>query len=83
MMFFSPSTSRETPLRKQNFASGEERCFQTNSETFSLRLKPRTGEQVFLDKFLDEFTYASVPRTSFPLQALFVPVYAKFDNIFS
>ena len=23
-------------------------------------LKPRTDEQVFLDKFLDEFTYASV-----------------------
>ena len=35
-------------------------------ENHSLRLKPRTDEQVFLDKFLDEFTYASVRRTSFP-----------------
>ena len=29
-------------------------------------VKPRTDEQVFLDKFLNEFTYASVRRTSFP-----------------
>ena len=45
-------------------------------------LKPRTDKQVFLDKFLDEFTYASVRRTSFPRQASFVHVYARFDNIF-
>ena len=49
-------------------------------------LKPCTDEQVFLEKFLDEFTYASKRRTikfsltSFPGQALFVLVY---DKIFS
>ena len=28
--------------------------------------KPSTDEQVFLDKFPDEFSYVSVRRTSFP-----------------
>ena len=29
-------------------------------------LEPRTDEQVFVDKFLNKFTYAFVRRTSFP-----------------
>ena len=49
-------------------------------------VKPPTDEQVFLDKFLDEFTYPYVQRTSFPRQVFLDKLYlfvctAKFDNI--
>ena len=40
-----------------------------------LRIKPRTDEHVFLDKFLDEFTYPYVRRTSFPRQVFLDKLY--------
>ena len=45
-------------------------------------LSPVQTKQVFLEKFLNELTYASVRQTTFPSQAMFVPVYAKLGNIF-